>query len=132
MMWLAVAGAFLTGASSVVLVLSLIKLYRERTRRVRILATPPGDAPIDVRGAWVGLTLPLVRHLPAPYTAPTIGAVSGQDTSTVTGYVVDGKKAVTCLSATAPWAAAWWREHAPHVLVDNYQFLFPADVCQLV
>lgn len=128
-LWWALA---LAGISSVVFVMILMKLYRARTRRIRIVAPPPGEAPIDVRGAWVGLTLPLVPHAPAPYTAATTGAVSGRDAPPLTGYVVNGKQAVDRLAATAPWAAAWWREHAPHILVDNYQFLFPADVCEVV
>jgi hypothetical protein len=132
MMALAIAGGVLTGVSATLFVLTLVKLYRARTRRIRIVATPPGEAPINVRGAWVGLTLPLVPHVPAPYTAVTAGAVSGADDVPLTGYVVNGKRAVDRLAAEAPWAAAWWREHAPHVLVDNYQFLFPADVCEIV
>jgi hypothetical protein len=128
-LWWALA---LAGVSSVVFVMILIKVYRARTRRIRIVAPPPGEAPIDVRGAWVGLTLPLVPNAPAPYTAATTGAVSGRDAPPLTGYVVNGKQAVDRLAATAPWAAAWWREHAPHILVDNYQLLFPADVCEVV
>jgi hypothetical protein len=76
--------------------------------------------------------MPLVRHVPAPYTAETIGAVSQHGGKQTTGYLVDGKQAVTILATKAPWAAAWWREHAPHVLANDFQFLFPSDVCEPV
>src|SRR5258707_585447 len=48
MMAIGMGSAAVAGASSVLAVMSLMKLYRARTRRVRIVATPPGEAPIDV------------------------------------------------------------------------------------
>jgi hypothetical protein len=49
-----------------------------------------------------------------------------------TGYVVTGSEAVQLLAESAPEAATWWRENAPHVLQDGYQFVFPAEVCERV
>jgi hypothetical protein len=34
---------------------------RTTTQSVRIIAVPPGEAPLWVREKWVGLTLPLTR-----------------------------------------------------------------------
>jgi hypothetical protein len=45
---------------------------------------------------------------------------------------VEGKKAVQLLAAVAPNAAAWWRQHAPHVLAHGYQLVFPVEVCEKI
>ena len=61
-------------------------------RWVRIVATPGGEAPLDVRSAWVGLTLPLCD--PDRCTIQTVGVVSGDRKPPMTGYMVDDKQAV--------------------------------------
>jgi hypothetical protein len=99
-------------------------------RCVRIIATPGGEAPLDVRGAWVGLTLPLSDL--DPCTIETIGVVSGSKKLSMTGYRVDGRQAVDVLATKAPWAAAWWLEQTPHVVVGGYQLVFSVEVCEIV
>jgi hypothetical protein len=115
---------------AVFLVIRLLKQYQSRTRWVRIVATPAGEAPLDVRGAWVGLTLPLCN--PDLCTTETFGVVTGSRKSPMTGYMVYGRQAVEILAKKAPWAAAWWLEETPHVVVGNYVLVFSAEVCELV
>lgn len=100
--------------------------------RIRIVATPPGDAPDQIRRAWVGLELPLANGQTGPCRQPAEGILSGRDEAPCSGYAVDGRQAVALLAAREPEAAAWWREHAPHVSMHGYQLVFPADVCDLV
>jgi hypothetical protein len=115
---------------AVFFMIRLLKRYQSRTRWVRIVATPPGEAPLDVRGAWVGLTLPLYN--PAPCTMATFGVVTRSRQSPMTGYMVNGRQAVEILATKAPWAAAWWLEQTPYVVVGNYVLVFPVEVCEIV
>jgi hypothetical protein len=109
---------------------------------VRIIATPPGEAPEEVRRAWVGLHLPLAAGETGPRTRPVGGVLTGARTflgklfKLLTGrrryqygYVIDAPQALVLLADKAPWAARWWREHAPHCWEPGHRFLFAAEVC---
>jgi hypothetical protein len=109
---------------------------------VRIIATPPGEAPEEVRRAWVGLDLPLVAGETGCRTVPISGILSGPRTflakllklltgrrQYARGYVVDAPQALTILADRAPRAALWWREYAPHCWQPGFRFLFQAQVC---
>jgi hypothetical protein len=111
-------------------------------RRIRIISTPPGEAPEDIRKAWVGLVLPLSRFRPRRKTWGA-GVLTGPKTlfgfltAAVSGrlqpqvvYVVVGHIAVDILATHSPDAAAWWREHAPHVLRRGWRLCFAAEVCE--
>ena len=45
------------------------------------------------------------------------------------GYAIDAPQALVLLAEKAPWAAQWWREHAPHCWQPGQLFLFHAEVC---
>ena len=111
--------------------------------QIRIISTPPGEAPEQVRSAWVGLTLPLARRTPSP--VETVGVVSKPKTrfrlflarlfartQRETGYVVDASRAIEVLAAHAPEAALWWRQHAPRAVAPGEYFLFAAEACEEV
>jgi hypothetical protein len=99
---------------------------------IRVTHTPPGEAPADIRRAWVGLELPLRRREGEPRPQVALGVLSGQDPQLATGYVVDARKAVQCLASHSPEAAAWWRQNAPHVLSLGSRLFFPFEVCERV
>ena len=109
---------------------------------VRIIATPPGEAPEEVRQAWLGLELPLVAGDLGPRMVPTGGVLTGPRTflgklwklltgqrSYKFGYVIDAPQALVLLAEKVPPAARWWRECAPHCWNPGSLFIFPADVC---
>jgi hypothetical protein len=88
--------------------------------RIRITDIPPGEAPEDVRRAWVGLVLPLARGETGPRTLHTGGVLTGPRgllmglvhilfgwTQRETGYVVEGGVAVDLLGRKDRGAAAW-------------------------
>ena len=94
---------------------------------IRIASVPPGEAPEEVRAAWVGLSLPVTT--PKPRTVRTHGVRSGPRNALALflatlvgggrrerGYLVDAAAAIDLLGRHSPEAAAWWREHAPHLL----------------
>lgn len=113
------------------------------TTRIEIIAVPPGEAPEDVRAAWVGMILPLARdgRHRAMMSGVLTGAKSpiGRAIAGLTGkwkqgdgYAVDARTALVLLAREHPDAARWWSEHAPHLLTPGRQFLFAADVCREV
>ena len=112
--------------------------------RIRILTIPPGEAPLSVRMAWVGLDLPLdprrvgrqlamaagVLSSPRGWWQQIVGLVTGRY-AVKTGYAVNALEAVNLLQAKAPVAAAWWREHCAHLLDGKRWFLFPTAGCEV-
>jgi hypothetical protein len=102
------------------------------TTRIRIVEPPPGEAPADIRAAWVGLELPTLGDRDGPSSHIVAGVLSGEEATFAVGYAVSGRAAVELLAGHAPDAAAWWRTNAPHVLRNGFQLVFPADVCRKV
>ena len=108
---------------------------------VRIISTPAGEAPEDVRKAWVGLVLPLavaraqtrqttgVLTRPKTFLGLLLALLFGR-TQRQTGYIVDAHRAVDILEKHAPAAAKWWRENAGPAIVPGKRFLFAAESCQ--
>ena len=110
-------------------------------RSIRIVSTPPGDAPLWVREKWVGLTLPIVgskrvRTLGVSVSVqPTVlhylWAIVRGRSEVVTGYMVRASQAVDILAASSPQAAEWWRQNTPKLLRPRGLLLFHAEACQL-
>jgi hypothetical protein len=111
---------------------------------VRIIAVPPGEAPLWVREKWVGLELPLLRWASAG-TFIGFGAVSGPRTwlaqiwallrggsQRIYGFVVDASRAVDILDRASPEAAAWWRENAAEPVRPGRGLIFHAEACDVV
>jgi hypothetical protein len=111
---------------------------------VRIIAVPPGEAPLWVREKWVGLELPLIRWLSAR-TFTGFGAVSRPRTwltqlwallrgrsERVYGFSVDASRAVDILDRSSPEAAAWWRENAAELILPKRILIFHAEACEIV
>lgn len=109
---------------------------------IRIIATPPGEAPEEVRRAWLGMELPLAAGESGPRTLPVGGVLTGARTflgkllkllsgqrQYSHGYVIDAPQALVLLAEKAPSAALWWRERAPHCWQPGQVFLFSAEVC---
>jgi hypothetical protein len=132
--WAAVAG--LVGGGAALAGYAFYPAWRRRRRRtlqVRIIATPPGEAPEAVRRAWIGLQLPLAPgESNTPRVLPLAGVLSGQEGEPVVGYVVEGKAAVAALEFHDSAAARWWRENVPGATYRGYRLGFPAEVCELV
>ncbi len=109
---------------------------------IKIVATPPGEAPEPIREAWVGLVLPLV--VPSVRQMWAAGGVLTMPKTVwgewlrrllglgkfESGYIVDVATAIALLERSAPQAAQWWRENTPHLLARVHYFIFAPDVCQ--
>ncbi len=100
-----------------------------RVKEIRIIAIPPGEAPEDVRRAWVGLVLPVARVSRGPHLIRSFGVLTGRAQLTC-GYAVPARAALDILARSAPEAAEWWTRNAPQFLQPGRLFLFHAEVCQ--
>jgi hypothetical protein len=110
---------------------------------IRIVTRPRGEAPEWVRDAWIGLAIPTEQHGPVEWKS--FGVLSGPRSVWLErlrlwlgwvergqGYIVSAPLAINLLAAQSPAAAAWWREHCPHLLAPQASLAFRADECKLV
>jgi|SRR5271168_858849 len=72
---------------------------------VRITKTPDGEAPLNIRKEWVGVTLPVV----AITNTKGRGVLSHKETDSEVVYLVYQDLAIKALAAKSKEAARWWR-----------------------
>ncbi len=94
---------------------------------IRIISTPPGQAPGWVREEWIGVEIPLSEDQSS--TGVQAG-VKGGEAENVGGYQVDTSDAMDALKAKSPEAAEWWEENVPLHMIP--QLVFARDACELV
>jgi hypothetical protein len=129
----ALAIGFIAGMVALVVLPVVFAAWMSRAvAHVRVVSTPPGEAPEEIRRAWVGVKLPLRRWETKPDLHLTEGVLYRQTSTMTSGYAVNGRAAVEALASHSPEAAAWWRTHAPHVVARGYRLWFPLDVCERV
>jgi hypothetical protein len=113
--------------------------------QIRIISIPPGEAPEEVRKAWIGLVLPVPDKYANVDAAPVAGVLSGPKTffgiilarfrgqiKREPGYVVAADTAVEILNQHAPDAATWWRQNAGRTIAPGKHFVFARDVCEVI
>jgi hypothetical protein len=121
---------------------------RYAVRYIKIIEKPPGEAPPQIRSAWIGVVLPLadIPH-PQPGIWNTIGVLGKHHSlfaklkrlfrpriveQPTPSYVVDVIAAVACLREKSPSAASWWEHHTPHLFKSGQMFCFDASCCEEV
>lgn len=113
--------------------------------KVRIIAVPPGEAPLWVREKWVGLELPLSQKSQAALSRRTAGVLSGPKNffsalvglvfgryASTSGFLVPVLGALQVLEVASPEAAAWWRTNTPQLCKASRRFMFHAHVCEAI
>lgn len=113
--------------------------------KVRIVAVPPGEAPLWVRERWVGLELPLAQKPRSAVSRPTGGVLSGPKSALsglvgfllgrygrTSGFIVLVLGALQVLEVASPEAANWWRTNTPHLCKPSRRFMFHSNVCEVV
>ena len=102
----------------------------------RVVTVPSGEAPLEIRKAWVGLHLPLVPGIEGPCEAEATGVLSNtQERSPGHSnryYPVMAAVAFSILVKANPQAEAWWRENTPRLYFPLRILLFPEENCELV
>lgn len=84
----------------------------ESTGQIRITRIPSGEAPFEIRKAWLGLILPCDPYLGYPDNGIEQGVLSGKKASrNRRGFSVPQDEALEILSLHNPAAATWWREN---------------------
>lgn len=121
-------------------------MQQKAPKTIRIIATPPGQAPLWVREMWVGLELPLAKRYPQQRVRSlSSGVLDGPPTflgflgrlfrgrvSVTKGFAVDSAVAIAVLETKHPDAASWWKTNTPRLLEANRCLMFQNDVCQLI
>ena len=129
----ALLGVGLAGLLAFAVMFTLVDWLRSGRRCravIRIIVAPSGEAPDEVRAAWVGLELPLIGGKLEAERLTAEASLSCRKVTVPSGYAVDGNAALVILESACPAAADWWRTHCPHVAVSGYQFVFSAEVCE--
>ncbi len=94
---------------------------------IKIVATPPGQAPLKIREQWVGLSIPVAENLPADTVQ--MGVLGGK-AENPNGYTVETEAAIQELEKKSPEAASWWRQN---IIPELMPWLsFHRDVCEIV
>jgi Protein of unknown function (DUF4240) len=102
-------------------------------RWIRIIATPPGEAPPAIRAAWVGCFLQLCEGRDTPERGTVgSGVKSGRPEDHGLVYVVPSRDTILALEKRDARAARWWRKHTPHMLEPGRNFIFTAAACELM
>ncbi len=82
------------------------------TGRIRIIKIPDGEAPIEIRQAWVGLTLPCDPYLGYPDKGLERGVLTNEEAPrNRCGFSAPQDEAIAILAQSNPKAATWWKEH---------------------
>jgi hypothetical protein len=110
---------------------------------VRIVKRPFGEAPEEIRDAWIGVLLPVLTDCASPMEAHALGVLSGPRSlfglwlkqwfppkePPVRGYAVDAPTAFGRLETVNPSAAEWWRTNTPYLLNRGRILFFDEECC---
>jgi hypothetical protein len=100
---------------------------------IKIIRTPPGEAPIHIREQWLGLKLPLAPGRPEVYEARGASITTGKELPEPhIGYLVLAAEAVGILEKKSPDAAKWWRQNIPELLRNGRRLIFDEYACELI
>ena len=118
---------------------------QDASRKIRIIATPAGQAPLWVREKWVGLELPLALGAGRHGRFLSSGVLDGSPTllgflgrlfrgrvSVSKGFAVEIGAAIAILGASHPDAANWWKTNTPDAIRAGRKLLFQSEVCKLI
>lgn len=95
-------------------------------KQIKIVAVPPGQAPDNVREAWVGLVLPVAE---ADGDGVQLGALGGE-AQNLGGYPVYGMDALKVLARANRKAFEWWLVNVPMAAYND--LVFARDCCEEV
>jgi hypothetical protein len=95
-------------------------------KSIRIIATPPGQAPLEIREKWIGTIIPLADQ----EVKGTQLGVKGGEAQNLGGHHVDTDVAIASLEKVSPEAADWWKQNV--ALREIPQLVFAREVCEVI
>jgi hypothetical protein len=98
-----------------------IPLALPRQGRIVIHKTPAGEAPLEVREGWVGLSIPTVCF--ESRTNDALSVVTRSPIPQQACYLVDQDVAIAKLIKHCPSAAVWWVMHGFPEKDGHFAFL---------
>ena len=102
-------------------------------RFIRIVASPPGEAPPAIRAGWIGCILPLLPGTDQPQPSGiSCGVISGRPAEPGLKYKVSAVDAFAALEQYDVGAVKWWRENAPQLFQSGKLLAFAAAACELL
>jgi len=103
----------------------------EATGRVKIIKTPAGEAPLELRAAWVGTILPCYPHLGYLSGGSEHGILTGEKSvDNRRGVIVPQDRAIAVLAEHDSTAAAQWKNYGFPQPEEN--FFFGEDELEIV
>lgn len=99
--------------------------------KVRIVSTPPGDAPEEVRRAWIGVVLEgeAFRSKPGWHVG---GVLTGQEVENPSGFIVPVRDAIAALGILHSGAAAWWTKWYETMIGVMDELVFTSSCYEVV
>lgn len=101
---------------------------RYMKERIKIISTPPGQAPLWVREKWVGLVLPVAENDDGVGSLQV--GVRGGRAQNLGGYEIETQKAIELLEEISPNAALWWKNNMNLEIIPR--LVFRREVCEVV
>ncbi len=89
------------------------------TGRMIITSVPSGEAPLEVRKAWVGLEMPIN----CIHDFGCLGVLTGKPSEGQIRYWVSQDEALQILNKVHPDAATWWYQHGYPHFGNSFGFL---------
>jgi hypothetical protein len=83
----------------------LVDVHDSRLGRIKIIATPFGDAPREIKEKWIGVEIPCLWYDPSCFLK---GLVDKNPREAREGYVVLQTHAIEVLSMVSQPAVDWW------------------------
>ena len=96
---------------------------------IKIIATPPGQAPKEIREKWVGVSITLYEPPKKEETVVQTGTQGGP-AENMDGYVVATQEAFLELAKKHPKAAEWWEANLNPLFAPR--LCFKKEVCELI
>lgn len=94
--------------------------------KIKILATPPGQAPKWVREEWVGVEIPI----PEQESGGIQMGIQCGNAENTDGYQVETRAAIEALRIKSPEAARWWEY--TFLLAFPPRLVFSGNVCEVI
>lgn len=138
-------GAFgtLRIATYLVLAVRVLLMRGPKATVVEVVSPPAGEAPLEVRKAWVGLRIPLAKGETGVRVAAARRMLADQQSLQrmirrfLLGpygiyYSVETQTAFALLRNWSPASYAWWCENTPALFEPGRKFGFHSESCRIV